>query len=338
MKKGLVFIFISIILFSFQVSNNLFTVPENWPQPAYDFSKSPLTENKILLGRVLFYDPLLSHNNIISCASCHSPFSAFTHIDHSLSHGIYDSIGKRNSPALMNLAWQNNFMWDGAVNHLDMQPLSPISNPAEMGSSISEVVGKLNTSELYKQLFFDAFGDSIATGEKTLKALSQFLVTLVSSNAKYDSVMRHQSVFTTQEENGYKLFQKNCSSCHTEPLFTTNEFANNGLKEDSVLKDLGRMKVTQNTTDSLKFKIPTLRNIAYTYPYMHDGRFKKLSDVINHYTNGIQSSSTLAVQLNQPIILSSNDKVDLISFLLTLSDKSFVFNPAFEYPREVLMK
>ncbi len=338
MMKQTFFVIVGLFFSAFIISTKLFTVPEHWPKPVYDFTKNQLTENKILLGRVLFYEPALSRNNIISCASCHSPFSAFTHIDHALSHGINDSIGNRNSPALMNLAWEKSFMWDGAVNNLDMQPLSPISNMAEMGSSIKSVVEKLNASKMYRRLFYNAFEDSLATGEKTLKALSQFLLTLVSANSKYDSAMNHETNFTAQEENGYKLFQKNCSSCHKEPLFTTNDFANNGLSLDPFLKDIGRTKITLNSDDSFKFKIPTLRNIEYTYPYMHDGRFKRLAEVINHYTNDIHSSSTLATQLREPILLSSNEKVDIIAFLLTLSDKSFVFNKNFQYPKEVFFQ
>jgi len=326
-------VLLCFFLFAFVINESHFTVPENFPQPVYDFSKNPLTENKILLGRTLFYEPMLSKSNTISCESCHSPFSAFTHIDHALSHGIHDSIGTRNSPALMNLAWQNFFMWDGAVNNLDMQALAPISHPAEMGSTINEVVEKLNASEKYRKLFYNAYGDNTATGENTLKAISQFMLTLVSANSKYDKVMRKELSFTDQEANGYLLFKKNCSSCHTEPLFTNGNFKNNGLPIDLVLKDIGRMKATSNPNDSLKFKVPSLRNIEYSYPYMHDGRFKKLSEVLNHYTNGIQPSNTLATQLNQGIQLSSNEKVDIIAFLLTLSDKEFVFNPKFQYPK-----
>ena len=332
--KNKLYILFFFSLFAFTTNQISFDIPENWPAPNYDFSKNPLDKNKIELGRFLFYEPMLSHNGVVSCASCHSPFSSFTHIDHSLSHGIYDSIGTRNSPALINLAWQKAFMWDEAINNLDMQALAPISHPSEMGSNIQEVVSKLNNNTFYKVLFYKAFNDSEATGERTLKSISQFLLTLVSANSKYDRVLKGDESFTAQEQNGYLLFKANCSSCHKEPLFTSGEKANNGLPLDTTLNDFGRMKITHNSSDSLLFKIPTLRNIEFTYPYMHDGRFKKLSDVINHYTKGIQHSKTLAAQLNNPIVLSSNEKVDLISFLLTLSDKEFVFNPRFQYPRE----
>lgn len=335
--KKVFFIFIFIIIYAFAANDQLLVVPQGWPQPVYNFSKNLLTENKVLLGKTLFYEPMLSANNTISCESCHSPFSSFTHIDHSLSHGIHDSIGSRNSPALINLAWKKSFMWDGAINNLDMQALAPISHPAEMGSDIKKVVNKLNASKLYRELFFNAYGDSVITGEKTLKAISSFLITLVSANSKYDRVIAGLDSFTEQELAGYSLFKKNCSSCHTEPLFSNEDFANNGLSVDSVLHDTGKMKLSQNAVDSLKFKIPTLRNIEYTFPYMHDGRFKTLRAVLNHYTDGIVQSETLAPELKGTIVLNSNDKTDLISFLMTLSDKEFVFNTKHQYPKEIFI-
>lgn len=313
-----------------------FSIPASWPKPVYQFKKNQLTSEKILLGRVLFYDPMLSKDSTISCNSCHSPFSAFTHVDHALSHGIRDSVGTRNSPALMNLAWQKNFMWDGSINNLDMQSLAPISHPAEMGSTINEVVKKLNRSQLYRTLFYNAFNDSVATGEHTLKAIAQFMLNIVSANSKYDRVMNHKENFSEKEARGYVIFKMNCSSCHTEPLFTNGEFANNGIGADSLLMDEGRMKITQNKTDIFKFKVPTLRNIEYTFPYMHDGRFKRLAEVLNHYTSDIKPTATLSPELRKKIILDANDKVDLMAFLLTLSDKEFLFDAKFAYPKEVI--
>jgi cytochrome c peroxidase len=327
---------LTLILVAFRATHeSLMERPPHFPPPVYDFPNNPLSEAKIQLGRALFYDPLLSRNNMISCASCHSPYAAFTHIDHALSHGIEDRIGFRNAPALMNLAWQNTFMRDGAVHHLDVQSLAPISNPVEMDETIEHVVSKLQASRLYPTLFYDAFSDSSITGEHTLKAISQFMTTLVSAQSKYDSVMRNEAVFTVQEQKGYNVFKNNCSSCHTEPLFTNDDFRNNGLPVDTTLNDFGRYRVTKNPADSIKFKVPTLRNIEFSYPYMHDGRFKNLSQVMNHYTRGIEKSKTLAPELEQPIVLSSNEKVDLMAFLLTLSDKNFLFNPRFSYPRDI---
>ena len=334
-KYWFIIILFCLTLCAFQIANELlFQVPPHWPKPTYDFSRNPLTSQKVELGRELFYDPILSKNNMISCASCHSPFTAFTHVDHDLSHGIDDRIGTRNSPALMNLAWHKSFMWDGAINHLDMQALAPISHPDEMGEKIESVVLKLQQSRKYTSLFYKAFGDSVITGEHTLKSISQFMLTLVSSNSKYDSVMRKHTQFTTQEKNGYILFKKNCVSCHTEPLFTNLQFENNGLPVDTTLNDYGRMKVTKNKNDSLKFKVPTLRNIEFSFPYMHDGRFKSIYAVLNHYTKDVKLSQTLSVHLKKPIVLSSNEKVDLTSFLLCLTDKSFLFNKNYGYPKK----
>ncbi len=337
-KNSINFIVLVFVFIAFRYANEFpFEVPSNFPTPTYDFSNNNLTNEKVQLGRALFYDPILSRDNTISCASCHSQFSAFTHVDHALSHGIEDRIGFRNTPTLMNLAWQRTFMRDGAINHLDMQSLAPITSQNEMDETIVNAISKLQKSKIYPRLFYYSFGDSIITGEHTLKAISQFMLTLVSSQSKYDSVMLKKAVFTSQERNGYFLFKKNCSSCHTEPLFTNDDFKNNGLSVDPTLNDYGRYIVTKNPTDSLKFKVPSLRNIEFSFPYMHDGRFKNLPQVLNHYAKGIQKSKTLARQLQDPIVLTSNEKVDIIAFLLTLTDKKFLFNPAFYYPKEILL-
>ncbi len=312
----------------------LIDYPKYFPKPHYDFNRNPLDSLKIELGRKLFYDPILSKDSTISCASCHSPFNAFAHTDHDLSHGINDLIGNRNAPALFNLAWQKVFMWDGAINHLDVQALAPISHPKEMGEDIVSVVKKLNASNEYSFLFNQAFQDNLITGERLLKTLSQFQLTLISANSKYDEVKQGLTTFNEQEKNGYLLFQKHCNVCHKEPLFSTYEFANNGLPIDTSLNDYGRWIITQQSKDSLLFKIPSLRNLSYTYPYMHDGRFKRLYEVINHYSNGIVYSPTLSKELQNPIQLTQNEKVDLIAFLLTLNDKNFVFNKKHQFPQK----
>ncbi|AEA44800.1 cytochrome-c peroxidase [Fluviicola taffensis] len=328
-----------LLLFTLIMSSFLFVkifeFPASWPKPIYDFKKNPLDESKIELGRALFYDPILSLDSSISCASCHSSYVAFTHVDHKLSHGISDRIGTRNTPALMNLAWQTTFMWDGAVNHLDMQALAPISHSDEMGSDIKVVVQKLQRVPFYQHLFEKAYGTDKITGERVLKSLSQFMLTLVSCNSKYDKVKRNEAAFSDQENRGYSLFKQHCAGCHSEPLFTSHKFANNGLTIDTSLNDLGRMKQTGSSSDSLCFKIPTLRNAEYSFPYMHDGRFKKLSEVLNHYDSGIQSSKSLAKELQKSFHLTSQNKVDLIAFLLTLSDRDFVMNQKSAYPKEL---
>ncbi len=339
MKKNvLALIAIGFFLLSFQqAQKGLLEIPNLFPKPSYNFKNNPLDSNKIKLGRLLFYDGILSKDNSISCSTCHSPFSAFAHNDHDLSHGIDDKIGVRNAPALFNLAWQSSFMWDGAINHMDMQALAPISSTTEMGENIANVVVKLQKDSFYRNKFYQAYNDSIVTGEHVLKALSQFQLTLVSANSKYDKVKRGENEFTDQELKGYKLFQKNCNSCHQEPLFSNYSFGQNYIAVDSVLKDFGKGSITKLMKDSLLFKIPSLRNLKYSYPYMHDGRFYTLNKVLNHY---ISKETTLKFKKDglKKISLSPNDKVDLISFLLTLNDKEFVFNNKHRFPRELLIK
>ncbi len=329
-------LFFLLLSFSWYTGDPTFVTPKGWPQPNYDFKKNPITTAGFQLGRHLFYDPILSRDSTISCSSCHLQATGFTHVDHKLSHGIDGRIGTRNSPALMNLAWSRSFMWDGGVNHLDMQPLSPISSPEEMDETMVNVVQKLNASARYREMYQLAFGDNVVTGQHTLQALAQFALMLNSYNSKYDKYIRKEAggEFTEQEVNGLALFRKNCASCHSEPLFTNQQFANNGLPVDTVLMDFGRIKITQKPVDSLKFKIPTLRNIQFTFPYMHDGRFKKLYEVVNHYTDGIQASKTLDTKLKKPIVLSPNEKTDLVAFLLTLTDREFLFDPRFSFPRD----
>lgn len=312
-------------------------LPKHFPKPVYRFEGNPLTREKIQLGRALFYDNLLSSNRTISCASCHSVYNAFAHTDHATSHGINDRIGKRNAPALMNLAWQPMFMWDGAINHLDVQSLAPISHPDEMGSSLADVARALRTSALYPTLFQKAFGDTAITGERILKSLSQFMLTLVSANSRYDRMKKKEIAFTDQENRGYALFREHCNSCHTEPLFSNYSFVNNGLPVDPAKQDAGRGGITRLAADSFAFKVPSLRNVAYSYPYMHDGRYYSLGEVLNHYTGNRRNSGQVAPQTAQAMPISSNDKVDLIAFLLSLSDSSFVFNRDLAFPREILL-
>ncbi len=324
------------VLSSCAIGKSFFQQPDYFPKPAYDLKKNKPSAAIIELGRVLFYDPHLSQNNTISCVSCHSPYNAFSHTDHALSHGINDLIGTRNAPALQNLAWQPYFMWDGAIPILERQPLAPITHPKEMGSSLKELLPKLQQSVTYRKLFFNAYGDSIVQSDYVLRALAQFQLTLVSNNAKYDSVRRGESSFSEQQSRGYALFIKFCNSCHREPLFSNYEFANNGLPIDTNLNDLGRFSITRLPTDSFKFKIPSLRNLSYTFPYMHDGRFKNLNQVLKHYTKGVQAYSNVPNQLRSGLPLSNDDKVDLIAFLLTLNDKTFIFTPTNKLPKKYL--
>jgi cytochrome c peroxidase len=311
-------------------------IPAQWPAPVYDLAFNPVTTEGVALGRKLFYDPILSADSIVSCSSCHLSYTAFTHVDHALSHGIKDRIGTRNSPALMNLAWSRSFMWDGAVNHLDMQALAPINHPDEMGEETGHVVAKLQRTRTYPQLFQRAFGDTLITGERLLKALAQFELTLISAGSKYDRVTADRSAeaFTQQEASGYRIFLAHCNACHREPLFTTGGFGNNGLPVDPALNDVGRLRVTRDPKDSLQFKVPTLRNIEFTFPYMHDGRFRTLREVIDHYAEDLVISAGLSPELRNGIVLTKDERTDLLAFLLTLSDREFCFNPDHAFPRD----
>lgn len=291
--------------------------PNSWPKPVYDFSKQPLDSSKIKLGRVLFYDPILSRDGSISCASCHLPYTSFTHTDHDLSHGIEGRIGKRNSIALMNLAWAKNYMWDGAIHHLDAQALAPIEHPAEMDHTLPQVVQRLQKSIHYRKGFFKAYGDSLITGERVLKSITQFTLSLISSHAKYDKVMEGNAQFNTIEQEGYVIFKKYCNKCHKEPLFSTYAFEYNGISLDTSLMDKGRMNITHLVSDSLKFKVPTLRNLPYTAPYMHDGRYRNLQMVLFHYSNQFS--------------LTEHDKTAIIAFLSTLNDETYIKNKNYQY-------
>jgi cytochrome c peroxidase len=336
-------LFLSLVLcFGFMTVKNkkiLFEYPEYWPAPQYDFSKLSMKQEEFDLGRALFYDPILSKDNSISCASCHTQATGFTHVDHDLSHGIKGRIGKRNALSLLNLAWNTSFMWDGGVNHIELQALAPITDANEMDETLANVVEKLKSSEHYNNLFSKVHSDGEITGQRVLLALTQFVVMFNSYNSKYDKYIRNESenTFTRQEKNGLQIFRQHCATCHTEPLFTNNQFENNGLKVDTTLNDYGRYFITSNPKDSLKFKVPSLRNIQFTKPYMHDGRFESLQSVINHYTSEVQPSKTLSKKLEKKIILTHIEKIDLLVFLRTLSDDEFLFDKRFSFPFQQLI-
>ncbi len=306
------------------------TIPKGWPAPKSNiFSKNKLTEQGFQLGKKLFYDSRLSKDGEISCASCHQQFASFSHYDHNFSHGINNTLTQRNAPALINLIWMNELHWDGGINHLEVQPLSPITASNEMGNSLDTVLDRLKKDSVYVRMFREAFGDGNINSQRMLKAIAQFTGSLISSNSKYDQVKNGKAAFTPYEARGYEIFKKNCSSCHAEPLFTDNSFRNNGLTI-SKQKDIGRMYVTNKIQDSLKFKVPTLRNTQLSFPYMHDGRLYTLYDVVEHYRTGIDTSMpSLDKKLKKSIIISEMEKAELVYFLYTLTDSSFIKNPRF---------
>ncbi|MFC0777016.1 cytochrome-c peroxidase [Flavobacterium sp. HJSW_4] len=327
--------YLLIILFSFVLLESFkaslfegFEKPENFPDPVYDISKNPVTKESFELGRKLFYETALSRDNTISCGSCHIQSSAFTQHGHDVSHGIEDRLGNRNSPPIMNLAWNRSFFWDGGVFHLDMFPIAPITNPVEMDEKMENVLAKLRSKNDYRQRFKAVYGSDDISGNQLFKALSHFMIMCVSSNSKYDSVMRKTGVrFTEAESRGYKIFLNNCSSCHKEPLFTDGSFRNNGL-DNKFNPDTGRQNITLDPQDNFKFKVPSLRNLTYTVPYMHDGRFTKIDQVLEHYIKGLQDSHTLDPLLKKNkqlgIPLTQDERIDLKAFLKTLDDKYFI--------------
>jgi len=309
-----------------------FSVPKGFPKPVYDFKKNPITPEGFILGRMLFHDPILSLDSSTSCATCHQRFAAFGHIDHALSHGINALIGKRNVPSIQNMVWQNSFMWDGGVNHLDMFPIAPITNPVEMGESLERVLGKLGRSKKYQKQFMLAFKEDTITSERMLKAISQFLCLMTSSNSRYDRYKRGEDTLSTQEKAGLLLFTNKCSICHKEPLFTDYTFRNIGLAMDTALQDSGRAGITGQKQDRMKFKVPTLRNIEMTPPYMHDGRFRTLHQVLDHYAKGKSQGQNVDPDVILVGPLDRNQKADLIAFLKTLTDKSFLKDRRFADP------
>lgn len=302
-----------------------FVQPEGWPEPVYQFAGNKPTAAGFQLGRKLFFEKALSRDGSVSCASCHAQQNGYAQAD-ALSIGAGGVKGKRNALPLFNLAWNKSFMWDGGINHLEVQPLGPITNGAEMNNTLAQVVKMLSVSTDYKVHFYNIFGDSAITGQRILKTLAQYLVVFESFNSKYDKYVRNEQggIMSAQELRGLQLFRRQCASCHTEPLFSNYSFQNTGLAADLILQDKGRMNITQNPRDSLKFKVPSLRNIARTAPYMHDGRFGTLQQVLDHYTNGIAQSPTLAEELRKPMLLSAQDKRDIIAFLQTLTDEEFL--------------
>ncbi len=304
-------------------------VPSNFPALKYDIANNPITQNGFVLGRTLFYDGLLSSTNTISCGNCHQQSVAFAHADHTVSHGVFDRLGTRNSPALQNLAFSTSFMWDGGIFNLDLQPLAPIENHVEMDEKLDVLLDKLNKSDKYKSLFKNAFGTEEISSAKMLKALSQFMVMMVSANSQYDKYVRKEAGanLTGDEIAGLELFKAKCQSCHATDLFTDQTFRNNGINPTS-LNDVGRYAITLNEKDKYTFKVPSLRNIEKTAPYMHDGRFRNLEAVLEHYSNGVTNSATLDPLLNANgilgIALSATEKQQIILFLKTLSDEEYI--------------
>lgn len=310
---------------------------------------NPLTEQGVLLGRMLFHETMLSGDNTQSCASCHLQEFAFTDTA-TLSLGIRGMRGHRNAMAVFNMAWHDNeFFWDGRAHLLRDQSLRPIQDPLEMDESLQDVMTKLSSDKRYRDQFIRAFGDEQVTPLRMSLAMEQFMHTIVSNRSKYDRYLQGEVTLTESEERGRLLFTTefnpffpdlsgaDCAHCHGGDNFENDQYLNNGLDDFANLQDKGREMVSQDPADRGKFKVMSLRNIEVTAPYMHDGRFKTLEEVIDHYDHGLQGSPTLDPALEYTRVsgglgLSAQDKADLVAFLKTLTDHELLVDPAFSNP------
>ena len=309
-----------------------FKKPSYFPDPVYTFANNKQTKLRFELGHDLFYDPILSLDNSISCASCHSQTHAFADHNGAFSTGVGGTTGIRNSPSISNLAWYPSFMWDGGVNHIETFSVAPITNPLEMKETIANVLVKLNADPKYKAKFKSAYDVDEITDQKMLQALSQYMAMVISADSKYDQYRRGEKSLAANESAGLELFRSKCASCHTEPLFTDFSFRNNGI--DETFADLGRATITQDPADNGKFKVPSLRNVELTYPYMHDGRFFTMAQVLDHYSTGVHQSVTLDASLSGGIPLTADEKSKIIAFLRTLTDYTMMADPLLSEPVE----
>jgi cytochrome c peroxidase len=315
--------------------------PKNFGQPIIPIDNL-MTDEGIALGKALFYDPILSKDSSISCATCHRQSASFSD-PKKFSLGVNNTAGVRNAMAITNLAFiKNDLFWDGNTPTLESQALLPIEDPVEMHHTWPDVVTKLKKHTTYPSLFRKAFGirnKNEITKDLAVKAISQFERTMISSNSKFDRVLRGEELFTDLELYGYEMFidenpdikDAECGHCHSLPLGTADRFFNNGLDLAPTLmefKDKGRGSVTGNLLDNGKFKAPTLRNIALSAPYMHDGRFQTLDEVLDHYSSGGKMAPN-----KDPLIYSTNftslERRALKAFINTLTDSTFITNPKF---------
>jgi cytochrome c peroxidase len=296
---------------------------------------NPLINERIALGEKLFHETALSGGGSIACASCHHSDAAFSD-PRRVSVGVRNQSGRRQAMPLFNLAWRTSFFWDGRAPSLRAQALVPIQDHTEMDETLTNLVQKLGAKEGYAAAFTAAFGTAEITPEKIGLAFEQYVLSLTSFDSKFDRAMRGQEKLTAEEQRGFQLFSTeydprrgqygaDCFHCHGGALFQSQTFANNGL--DGEFSDEGRYAVTHREADKGKFAVPSLRNIALTAPYMHDGRFKTLEEAVEHYCTGMKRSATLDPNLAKHpdggIPLSESDKKALVAFLKTLTDEKF---------------
>ncbi|MFT6243763.1 MAG: cytochrome c peroxidase [Salibacteraceae bacterium] len=322
------------------IINNTLPVP-NLP------SDNPLTVEKVNLGRMLFYEKSMSLDGTINCASCHNQENAFSDINQ-FSEGVSGALGGRQAMAIFNMAWhENEFFWDGRAHLLRDQALGPIENPLEMNETLPNVIVKL-TNKGYGDQFILAFGSEEITALKISLALENFMMSIISDDSKYDRYLAGLVTLTDSEERGRVLFfgeyneffpnisGADCAHCHAGNNFENDLYMNNGLDTDAGFVDFGREDATNNVADRAKFKVTSLRNIEVTQPYMHDGRFQTLEEVVDHYNSNVQNSSTVDPALlgttSTGLMLDALEKEDLINFLKTLTDNTFLNNPDYSDP------
>jgi cytochrome c peroxidase len=312
------------------------TIPQGFPDMVIP-AGNPMTIEGVHLGRMLFYDPILSADNTQSCSSCHNQAFAFTDNGERFSEGVDGVLGTRNAMAIINAGWMPDFNWDGSATGLENQAFEPVTNPVEMHETWPGAMEKLKNHPEYTDLFFDAFGTREFDSTHVVKALAQFERTIISSNSKWDRYLRGEVQLSQAETRGFEIFfteKGDCFHCHSTILFTDNVYHNNGL--DSVFIDFGSYNVTKDPNDIGKFKTPTLRNVEFSAPYMHDGRFATLEEVIDFYSHGVKFSPTIDPLMKQVdqggMQFTQEEKESLIAFLKTLTDTTFVNNPEFSNP------
>ena len=359
MKRFFIY-FIPLIIFSFSCSDDeMPEIPVVFDDSPYvlNFGTLPapnlpadnaLTEQKVILGKMLFYETMLSKDGSQSCASCHRQPDGFSDTLQ-FSIGVEELPGKRQAMPIFNMAYHSNeFFWDGRAPLLRDQSLKPIQDPLEMNETLENVIAKLNATKMYRDQFMRAFGSEEITDLKMSLAMEQFMLSIVSYESKYDQFLAGNASLTESEERGRSLFftefnpffpelsGADCAHCHGGSNFENDQYMNNGLDTDAEFTDFGREEVTNDPTDRAKFKVPSLRNIAVTPPYMHDGRFRTLEEVVDHYNEGILESSTVdAAILNTKatgLFLTGQDKIDLVNFLKTLTDDKYLTNPEYMSP------
>ncbi len=308
-------------------------VPNGFPYPVIP-SDNELTRERIELGRKLFYDPILSEDSSISCASCHLVNEAFTD-GFSLSHGVHGRTTERNSPTLTNIGYHTDFFWDGGNFSLEVQIVGPIESVNEMNLPFPVLINRLKNHPEYPQLFKAAYNLNSPNVFGVTRAIAAFERTLISGNSNYDKYFyNNQNTLNAQEINGMNLFfseDLKCAQCHGGFNFTNLNYENNGIYLNYI--DSGRARITLNTDDAGKFKVPTLRNIEVTAPYMHDGSFNTLEEVIDHYSSGGKGHRNQS-DLVSGFTISASEKQDLIAFLKTLTDHEFLNNIKFANPNE----